>query len=205
MITQVSLITQIKFLKDVKETINKALLLSLPSMIYLMFILNNGTIITQAMFINCDHSMLTYKFYRTKKAIIGLFKERLKTLIRINTMPSLVIALALPILLFATGGTDNYINYIVLFVSIMAMSVFFSTHYLVLYYLIQPYNIESEMKSATYGIAIGVTSMGFYTLMRMQLSTIVFGSIITAFAIIYIFVSLILVYKYAPKTFKIRK
>ncbi len=198
-------ITQIPIFADFKGTINNALLVSFPFMVYIMFLLNNGTIITQAMFMNCDHSMLTYKFYRTPQAILGLFKERLKTLIRINIIPAITIGLALPILLFATGGTDNFANYIILFVSTIAMSIFFSTHYLVIYYLIQPYNVESEMKSAMYRIVVVATYIAFYSLMDLKLPTLLFGSLITLFAIIYIFISLILIYKFAPKTFKLRK
>lgn len=102
---------------------------------------------------NCDHSMLTYRFYRQPKAILSLFVERLKVIIVINLMPAFVIALGLPSLMFITGGTDKPINYFLLFISILAMSVFFSVHHIVLYYLLQPYNINLESKSFAYGIA----------------------------------------------------
>lgn len=55
-----------------------------------------------------------------------------------------MIALGLPMLLYMTGGTDELFNYAVLFVSIIAMSVFFSVHNMVLYYLLQPYNTNLE-------------------------------------------------------------
>lgn len=197
--------TQIPMLEQFKEAVNKGILISFPFMAYFMFFLNNGTVITQAMFMNCDHSMLTYKFYRKPKVILGLFKERLKTLIKINIVPAFVIAVSLPVILFASGGTDNYLNYILLFVATISMSIFFSTHYLVIYYLIQPYNKESEMKSSTYRIIVTFTYIIFYSLMKLKLPTILFGSIITIAAILYVFISLTLVYKFAPKTFKIRK
>lgn len=197
--------TQIPMFEQFKQAVNKGILISFPFMAYLMFFLNNGTIVTQAMFMNCDHSMLTYKFYRKPNVILGLFKERLKTLISIDIVPAFVIAVSLPILLFATGGSDNYFNYILLFVATISMSIFFSTHYLVIYYLIQPYNKESEMKSSTYRIIVALTYIIFYSLMKLKLPTILFGSIITIAAILYVFISLTLVYKFAPKTFKIRK
>lgn len=80
--------------------------------------------------------MLTYRIYRiyrTPKVILGLFKERLKTLIVVNLLPTLIIAIALPVLLFITGGADNVLNYFILFISIIAMSIFFSVHYLVMW------------------------------------------------------------------------
>lgn len=98
------------------------MLIYLPYFVFIMYMINRGTVVTQAMFMNCDHSMLTYRFYRTPKVILALFKERLKTLIGINLIPALVIAIGLPLILFITGGTDNPLNYLVLFVSIIAIA-----------------------------------------------------------------------------------
>ena len=75
----------------------------------------------------------------------------------INLVPAVVIGLGLVILLFSTGGTDNPLNYIVTFVSMVALSIFFSVHYLMLYYLLQPYNAGTEMKSGTYQLIVWVT------------------------------------------------
>ena len=129
----------------------------LPLFILILYVINRGTAYTQAMFMNCDHSILTYRFFRTPKVILGLFRERLKTIILINLMPAMVIAIGLPVLLLITGGTDNVLNYAALFFSIIAISVFFSVHYLVLYYLLQPYNVSTEMKSSTYSVIQTIT------------------------------------------------
>ena len=134
--------------------------------------------------------MLTYRFYRQPDAILGLFKARLKTIVKINLMPALVIACGLPFLLFVTGGTEYYLNYLLLFVSILAMSVFFSVHHLVLYYLLQPYNVHMESKSGVYTVRI---------------PTLIFASLTILFSVIYIIVALILVYKYAPRYFKLKQ
>ena len=52
---------------------------------------------------------------------------------KINAVPALVIGGGLALILFATGGTDNPLNYVVLIVSILCMSLFFSIHYLTIY------------------------------------------------------------------------
>lgn len=187
-----------------KSRINHLLLVYLPYFVFIMYFLNRGQVYAQALFYNCDHSMLTYRVFRTPKVILGLFRERLKTLMVINIMPSLLIALGLPLLLFFTGGTDNVLNYFVLFFSIIAMSIFFSVHYLVMYYLLQPYNVSTEMKSSTYSIMQGVTYFVCYFMMQVQLPTIVFGICAILFSVVYSFVSLFIAYKYAPKTFKLR-
>ena len=194
----------VSFNKDFAVIINSILLTYLPYFVFIMYLLNRGTTVTQAMFMNCDHSMLTYRIYKTPKVILGLFKERLKTLIKVNLLPSTVIALGLPILLYITGGTDNPLNYFVLFISIIAMSIFFSVHYLVMYYLLQPYNVNTEMKSSTYKVVQVITYLVCYYMIKLKLPTISFGIATSAFCIIYSLVSLFLAYRYAPRTFKLR-
>ena len=127
--------------------LNKVTMKYLSYFVFLMYLLNRGTVLTQAMFVNCDHSLLTYRFYRKKNVILGVFKERLKTLVYLNLYPALIIAITLPLILLLSGGTNNSLNYLVLFISIISMSIFFSVHNLVMYYLLQPYNINTEIKS----------------------------------------------------------
>ena len=189
---------------SMKESLNSIPLTYLPYFVFIMYILNRGTTITQAMFMNCDHSMLTYRIYRTPKIILGVFKERLKTLITLNLLPSSTIGLGLMILLYITGGTTNILNYLILFVSINAMSIFFSVHYLVMYYLLQPYNINTEVKSSTYPVVQAITYFICYYMINIRMTTFVFGIATIIFSILYSLISLILVYKLAPKTFKIR-
>ena len=190
--------------KDLAKQINSILLVYLPYFVFIMYMLNRGTTLTQAMFMNCDHSMLTYRIYRTPKVILGLFKERLKTLVFINLIPAILIGFGLVILLYLTGGTDEVLNYLVLFISIIAMSIFFTVHYLVMYYLLQPYNINTEIKSSTYRVVQMITYFVCYFMIDQKISTLYFGMGTIIFSILYCFISLVIVYRYAPKTFKIR-
>jgi hypothetical protein len=188
-----------------KSEINGLMLTFLPYFLFVMYLVNRGKVITQAMFMNCDHSMLTYRFYRQPRALLLLFTERLKSIILINLMPAAVIALALPLLLWLTGGTDNPFNYVLLFVSIIAMSVFFSVHNMILYYLLQPYNVNLEMKSSIFTIVNTLTYVVCYIAIGKEVPTLIFGTLISAFCIVYIAVALILAYRLAPKTFKLRQ
>ena len=118
-----------------KTKTNEFLLAYLPYFVFIMYLINRSSSVTQAMFMNCDHSMLTYRIYRTPKVILGIFKERLKTLITINLLPAFLIGGGLALLLYLSGGTDNPVNYAILFVSIISMSIFFSVHYKILFSL----------------------------------------------------------------------
>lgn len=192
------------FIPDIKSLTNNFMLTFLPYFLFVMYMLNRGGVITSAMFMNCDHSMLTYRFYRQPKSILVLFMERLKYIALINLMPASVIALGLPLLLFISGGTNNPWNYLILFVSIIAMSVFFSVHTLVIYYLLQPYNANMESKGAIYTIVNMATYYICFYAIGKKVSTLTFGMGISAFCIIYVIVALFMAYRLAPKTFKLR-
>ena len=121
-----------------------------------MFIVNRGAIITQAMFFNCDHAMLNYNFYREEKTIISLFKKRLSTVVKVNLLPSIVIGLGNISILLVSKNYDVMLM-ITQFIYIMSLSILYSVHYLVIYYLLQPFNKEMEVKKASYSFTVMIT------------------------------------------------
>lgn len=191
--------------EDINQHVNNLMLTYLPYFLFVLYLLNRGKVITEAMFMNCDHSMLAYRFYRQPKVILELFAARLKSVILINLMPAVVIAVGLPLLLFVTGGTDQVLNYGILAISIIAMSIFFSVHNMVLYYLLQPYNVDLQIKNPTYSAISSLTYFICYFAIGKKVPTLVFGGLITAFCVLYVIVALVLVYRLAPKTFKLRQ
>lgn len=191
-------------LPEARPALNAIVLTYLPYFVFIMYAINRGSVITQAMFMNCDHSMLTYRVYRTPRVILGIFTRRLRTLIGLNMIPAAIMGIGLSLLLYFTGGTGNILNYIVLPVSLMAMSVFFSVHFLVMYYLLQPYNINTKIKSVTYMIVQTMTYLICFFAMQLRLPTNPFGIAVTIFSLLYCIVSLVLAYRLAPRTFKIR-
>ena len=200
----IAMIIGITMNNSFKTKTNEFLLIYLPYFVFIMYLINRSSSVTTSMFMNCDHSMLTYRLYRTPKVILGIFKERLKTLITINLLPAFLIGGGLALLLYLSGGTDNPLNYAILFVSIIAMSIFFSVHYLVMYYLLQPYNVSTEMKSSTYKVVQGLTYIVSWYMIQIKLPIFGFGMATIVFCIAYSLISLFLAYKYAPKTFKLR-
>lgn len=186
------------------KSINNIMMSSLPYFVFIMYLINRGQSITQAMFINCDHAMLSYKFYREPRVVLGIFKQRLKTLIGLNILPAFIIGITLVLLLYLSGGTNNILNYFVLFFSTICLSIFFSVHYLVMYYLLQPYNINTEIKSSTYKVVQFMTYFICYYMIELKLPTLYFGACAVIFCLLYSLISLIIIYRLAPKTFKIR-
>lgn len=189
---------------EAKSAINEIVMTWLPYFVFIMYAINRGTNFTQALFMNCDHSLLTYSFYKQPSFILRLFQIRLREIMKINAVPALVIGIGLALILFAAGGTDNPLNYVVLIVSILCMSLFFSIHYLTIYYLLQPYNAGTELKSGTYRIVLTITYIVCFGLMRLRMPIMVFGVMMIVFCVLYSIVASVLVYRLAPKTFRLR-
>ena len=191
-------------LPDIQGKVNEMLLGFLPYFVFVMYAINRGTGFTRALFMNCDHSLLTYSFYKQPKMVLRLFQIRLREIIKINLLPAVIIGAGLALLLYASGGTDNPLHYVVLFISIVCMSIFFSVHYLTVYYLLQPYNAGTEMKSGTYQLVSSGTYLVCFFLMRLEMPTLLFGMMTIVFCIIYCILACILVYRFAPETFRLR-
>lgn len=174
-----------------------------------IYIINTGEHLNSIFFINCDSAMLTYSFYRKPETILGLFKERLKTSIIYNIIPGAFIALCICALTFFSTESSKSSLYILITITIMALSVFFSVHRLVLYYLFQPYTDSLEARSGPYSIANTITYMASFMIWQAEKSAnldaldIAVGA--TAFCLLYIPVSIALVLFKAPSTFKIHK
>lgn len=195
------------FERGFAENINSRIMKTLPYLLLVMYSINRGATTTQIFFYSCDCNMLTYRFYRQPGTVLNLFKERLKTVVLINLLPSAVVCIGAALLLLVTGGTENAMDYPVLIVSILSMSVFFSVHYLVLYYLFQPYTAGLETKHPVYSLIGGLTYPVCYliaTQLGRLISPLAFGGILIGFCVFYTAVALILAYKLAPKTFKLR-
>ena len=188
-----------------REVANELVLMFLPYFIFLIYSFNSGKSVVQAMFRNCDRSMLTYSFYRRPDVILSLFKLRLRDVILINLMPASVLALGLPLLIWLSGGTDNILVYPIVLLCIMATSAFFSIHYLTCYYLLQPYNEATETKSSTYGVVMGITYLVCFAFIYLRMDPIPFGCVMIIFSVLYAVIARILVYRLAPSTFRLRR
>lgn len=188
--------------KNFSLDVNNFLSNRLGWFVLIMYFINRGSIVTQAMFYNCDHAMLKYNFFRESNVIIGLFKMRLKTITKVNLLPALIISFG-NIGLFMLSGGSSLVNYIGIFLFIIVLSIFFSLHYLVIYYLLQPYNQDMQMKKMSYSIVSIITYLVCYWASKLFISSLQFSLIGLFFCILYIFIGLKLVENYAPRTFKI--
>ena len=189
---------------EAKEGMNLVITTQLRFVAFGMYAINKGQNYTRALFSNCDHSLLTYPIYRKGSNILKLFKLRLFEISKVNMLPAGILAAGLALLLFLSGGPEKPIYYLVLIVSVLALGVFFSVHYLVMYYLLQPFNVNTEVKSGTYPIIMGATYLVCYMMIQIEVPSMAFGIFTAVFGIIYSIVACVLAYYLAPKTFKLR-
>ena len=113
---------------------------------------------TQAMYINCDNSLMTFSFFKQPAKIMKLFDIRLKQLIKINLPPVIALGFAAVLILFYTGGEDYPLHYLVTMLIPFFMSVIVSLAWLALYYLFQPFTTTVKVKSGAYMTARFVLS-----------------------------------------------
>lgn len=175
-----------------------------------MYFINQGDGLVQAMFFNCDNAMLTYNFYRQPENILGVFKERLKTIIRYNSL--IAAAISLEGLIWAPIATNgNWLPLaLIAVVLIFTTSILFSMHKLVLYYLLQPFTDGIAAAKPSWGLVNTATYIVCFSMAQMmdEINPTVALYIalgVIAFSLIYFVVALILVKKFAPTKFRLNK
>ena len=192
------------FMPALKPAFNDMVLTVLSYSPILLYFINRGTGITRALFINCDHSLLTYSFYKQPHTVLKLFRIRLREISKINALPALVIGLGMDGALLTSGG-GTWVEHLVIPVTVISLSLFFSIHYLTLYYLLQPFNAGTEIKSGTYQFCTGATYFVCYLMMQIRAPAVLFGLLCIGFCAAYSIIASVLVYRFAPRTFRIRQ
>ena len=107
------------------------------------------------------------------------------------------------ILMTISKNTYSITTLLTTFLFIISLSVLYSVHYLVIYYLLQPFNKNMQPKKFSYSIATLVTYILTYSISDIILPSEVLSVFGVLIVIVYIIISLLLVYKIAPKTFKL--
>ena len=171
--------------------------------IFLMYMLCNSNRETRAMFYNCDLSMLRYGFYRKPGALIKMFTLRLTRIVLGNLLPTMLIIIGLLLVTLASGEGD-YRELIPIILLLLSLSVFFSVHYIFMYYIFQPYTSTLGVKSPFFSIINGVVYLLSYMSMQIDEPAARFLTYIILFSIAYVIAALVLVYYKAPKTFRVK-
>lgn len=178
-------------------------LAALPALLFMLYFVSIGERVTRAMFYNCDASLLHYGYYKQPKAILTNFRIRLRKIIQMNMILALLISLGFLSFLLCTKQSYESIDILLFLMSTFSISIFFSIHHLFLYYVLQPYTGELEMKSPIFATVNTIVYFACYMASKIDGSRLFAIGILCA-TIAYCAIALYLVYRYAPKKFHIR-
>lgn len=178
----------------------------MPAMLFAMYFVNRGAVMTQAMYANCDHSFLTYPFYKQPKPILELFVLRLVEIVKLNLLPAGILGAGMVALMAIENAARPFYEYPLAFAAMLLIGVFFSVHYLALYYLLQPYTSEAVVKSYPYQLTTGLTYLACYFLAVYYTnpSLLVFAGGSLVFCVLYSVVACMAVFRFAPRTFRLK-
>jgi len=173
-----------------------------------------GRKMVQIVFLNCDNAMLHYPFYREKSVILSGFLDRLKRTFMFNS----VLALA-PLLMWVIIGFSNEMDFsflpmtLLILITVIAL---FSFHDLFLYYILQPFAGDMQVKSPMYFIINMASSMVVWMVVGggfgggTDLMSLLFESqwqiaiILAILTVVYVGLGMLALHKFASKTFKAR-
>lgn len=192
------------FMPEKKEELVNALKGSGALMVFVMYILATGERICKAMFYNCDVSLLRYGYYRERKVILSNFTARLKRVVIVNLIPAVELCVAFIILVAASGYGQDLVAMIPLFLCILCLACFFSIHHLFMYYILQPYTVEFQIKSPLFSLVNFVIYIIGYGCLKIKNVSYYFTFVVVAITAIYMAIALSVTYKKAPKTFRLK-
>lgn len=172
--------------------------------IFIMYLISTMIEPTKAMFYNCDLSLLKFSFYREEKAVLKNFVIRFKYVILYNLIPAIAINLGLILLLVVSGSTERILELVPVLCLILVLSVFFAIFHLSVYYLLQPYTTELGIKNPLYKVVNSLLYILCYMCLQIKKPADIFLIAVLIGTILYSAVSMILVFKLAPKTFRVR-
>lgn len=188
---------------DLKGNIDEISTFLIPLVMYILLKQDN---ILRSMYLNCDKGLMPYGFYREGKNVLAMYKERFKSLLKIMAIPSLTLAVSY-LILASFDGTLSLRQKALSLVYIALLALFFVSLPLMEYYLLSPFNQEGQ-KTGKAVILIDYLIYGavFFVLPQVtsKISYGVFLISVSIFIICFVIISQILVYKLAPRTFKVR-
>ncbi len=187
----------------VKE-VYKILIFIIPIISYILF---KQDLILMAFYKNCDSSLLYYNFYREDKNLLKMFWLRFNSIFKLMAIPMgamfiIYIGIAIKYLTKTNYNLSLPIFYILL------NAIFFTVLPLFQYYIIQPFDKEGKQKS----VVLVLMNMFLYYIfifglpaLATKIGEIKFMLIISIFIIGFVGLASFLIYKFAPKTFKIKQ
>lgn len=194
------------FFPDVTRGLIEQLPAALPTFVFIMYFMCNmlGQRICKAMFYNCDISFLRYGWYREPKVILHNFAIRLRQVAGLNLLVAGALCLAMLLPAILTGAALPPLELGAFMLSILCLAVFFTVHPLFMYYVFQPYTSQLALKNPFFGFLNGAVYMVCILCLQIKQPPHYFVVIVLVATVLYSAVALLVVWKRAPKTFRVK-
>lgn len=176
----------------------------LPAFVFVMYMASIGERATRAMFYNCDLALLRYPLYRQKDAVLSNFTVRLRMITRLNLVIAAAIVAAVVATQFLFGWEWPLLGIASFALAILSLAMFFSVHYLFLYYVFQPYTADLGMRNPFFQAINVVVYMACFLSLQIDSPPSYFTLVVIALTVAYMAVALFLVHRYAPRTFRLK-
>lgn len=176
----------------------------LPLLVFIMYMMTVADKACKVMFYNCDKSMLRFGFYRNPKTLLSMFRIRLIQVAKYNVMIGAAICAAVVAFRMVCGIWEFDGNMALFCLAVLVLSVFFTVHHLFLYYVFQPYSEEMNVKNPFFWAFNMVIYAVCFFCYEIQTGGVFFTMGVLAVTTAYIIVALMLVYRFAPKMFRVK-
>lgn len=190
--------------EEMKQKTFEVMTQMMPVMVFVMYLESTGGRICKAMFFNCDISLLKYGYYREADTILKNFKIRLRKLLMLDAVPAAIICGMILLWTLLCGEILSVWKVIPLMAGSLLLSAFFCLFHLFMCYITQPYTEEKTVKSPIFSVVNALVYFGCYLCLQIQTGSWLFTLGVLAVTIIFIPLSYFCVFRFAPKTFKIR-
>jgi hypothetical protein len=174
----------------------------IPFLVLTMYFLSVGDSLCKAMFYNCDLSLMRYSFYRS--SAYDHFRIRLGVMVKNNLLIAATLGLAITAVTAATGSEWLHLELLMVWACVISLAIFYSVHHLFMYYYLQPYSTELNVKNPLFfavNLLVSFAS-GFSIIWRGPSSS--FTIVIVGATLLYLIVALMLVRKHGARTFRVK-
>lgn len=178
----------------------------LPYCVFFLYLMDStvGGRICKAMFYNCDLAMLKYGWYRQPDVVLKNFVLRFRRLCGVNLLLSAAVCVMFTALVLCAGGRPPVGEYLVFLAALLCLGVFFAVHSLGMYYLFQPYTSDLQIKNPFFSVINWVVYMVCYLCIQIKSTPSWFALLVLVVTVLYSAAILLLVWKRAPRTFRVK-
>jgi len=160
---------------------------------------------TLSCFLQIDRYLVNYHFFRRRNDIAKNYLLRLKEVIKITMIPSVLLIIFLLLIYAVHTSSISITNIIILIVFPLALAMFYSIYSLSTYYLFQPYDKDGTLVNKAYTIFDYLVYMLSYALFQIHVEFSIKVLIIIIVVFVLVSIALFLsVLKFAPKQFRVR-